>query len=77
MMVRLSKSGYEKINIINNKYRINCFEITSMEEYDEWKDDFWRVFYTSNIIDNEDAKYVYKIDIKLGYSIEGDRNLNL
>jgi hypothetical protein len=74
-MARLSKSGYEKINNINEKYKISCFEVTSMEEYDEWKDDFWRIFYTSDIIDIEDAKYVYSIDIKLGYSVKGDRNL--
>ena len=74
-MANLTNKGYEHINEVNNKYKISQFAITNMEEYDEWRDDFWHVYYDSDIINIEDARYIFMLDIKLDYSSAEDRNL--
>lgn len=57
---RLSAIGLEKVNEINFKYGngITMFEITDMEEFDQWKTVFFNVVNCSNIISKEDIDIV-------------------
>ncbi len=54
--MRLSNIGYKVINELNEKYNISIFEITNMEEYEEFKNAFFVVAETTNIIDPKSLK---------------------
>jgi uncharacterized protein YlxP (DUF503 family) len=54
--MRLSNIGYKVINELNEKYNISIFEITNMEEYEEFKNAFFVVAETTNIIDPKNLK---------------------
>jgi uncharacterized protein YlxP (DUF503 family) len=60
MKFKLSLKGLERINEINEKYNISCFEIDD-DGFWDWAQDFFQICDVSCIISEEDRKYVWDL----------------
>lgn len=63
----LSIKGYEAVNKINDKYKLYPFEVTCMDEYDQFRDSFWIVQQNSDMIKHSDVEIIERIENGLGY----------
>ena len=66
-MYKLGLKGYENLNKLNEKYNISQFGITNMDEFDEFRVNFWIIYSAGNMISTEDAEYIFDLEKVLGY----------
>jgi hypothetical protein len=57
-----SMSGFDKINLINEKYKISCTEISDMDDYHKWRDKFWKIHNLSDMIDPKDVAEIQRLE---------------
>jgi len=62
---KLSSMGYEKINELNDKYNISHYEITNMEEFEEFYASFALTYMNSDVILSDDMDYLCDLEERL------------